>query len=80
MWCHLARPPEQSTEDADDDTPASRLVTSLVKYMLKAFPAKNKNVRLRSCQLIAILINGLPDLESVCFLVADRSDFSLCIL
>lgn len=50
-------------EEDDDDSPASRLVSSLLRHLLKGFNAKDKNIRLRCCQVVQMLINGLGELE-----------------
>lgn len=50
-------------DDEEADTPATRFVTILIRHLLRGFGAKNKNVRLRCCQTIALLINGLESLD-----------------
>ncbi|PWN36390.1 uncharacterized protein FA14DRAFT_146761 [Meira miltonrushii] len=54
---------DSEEEDEDADTPATRFVTILIRHLLRGFGAKNKNVRLRCCQTIALLINGLESLD-----------------
>lgn len=51
------------SEEEDADTPATRFVTILIRHLLRGFGAKNKNVRLRCCQTIALLINGLESID-----------------
>jgi hypothetical protein len=55
----------EDDEEEDEDTPASRLVTVVLKHLLKALPAKDKTVRFRACQLVAMMTNGLGELEYV---------------
>jgi condensin complex subunit 3 len=38
-------------------------VSILLKHLLRGFGAKNKAVRLRCCQAVALLINGLEAME-----------------
>lgn len=59
---------EQFRKDEDDDeveTPATRFVTILLKHLLKGFRAKNKIVRLRCCNLTALLIQNVDSIEYV---------------
>ncbi|GAA96442.1 uncharacterized protein L969DRAFT_62163 [Mixia osmundae IAM 14324] len=57
----------QEDEDEDQDGPASRLVNGLVKYLLRGFEAKNKTVRWRSVQIVALVLRALPDLDENLF-------------
>lgn len=62
----------QSTEDEDDeeeeeDTTATRFAALLIKHLLKGFASKDKNVRLRCCGCIALLVNGLEALDDSLF-------------
>lgn len=50
-------------EEDEEDTPATRFVNILLKHAIKGFAAKNKVVRLRACQTVALLINGLEAME-----------------
>lgn len=52
-------------EDDDEDTPASRLVSTLLKHLIKGFNAKDKIVRYRVVQIVAELIFSLGELEYV---------------
>ncbi|CAO1628711.1 unnamed protein product [Sympodiomycopsis kandeliae] len=54
---------EQDEEEEEEDTTATRFVNAMIKHALKGFPAKNKNVRLRSCQVIALLIHGVEAID-----------------
>ncbi|WFD36640.1 chromosome condensation complex Condensin, subunit G [Malassezia cuniculi] len=47
----------------DSDTPATRLVTILIKHLLKGFHAKDKNVRLRSCTCVSMLISTVEAVD-----------------
>ncbi|PWN30817.1 ARM repeat-containing protein [Jaminaea rosea] len=50
-------------DEEEEDTPATRFVTILLKHAIKGFSAKNKNVRLRCCQTVALLVNGLESMD-----------------
>lgn len=50
-------------DEDEDDTTATRFVNIMIKHALKGFAAKNKNVRLRCCQTIALLIHGLESMD-----------------
>jgi condensin complex subunit 3 len=52
----------QDDED-EEDTPATRFVSILIRHLLRGFAAKNKNVRLRCCQTTALLVNGLESMD-----------------
>ena len=58
---------ESEQEDEEEDGPASRLVASILTFLLKGFTAKNKIPRYRSVQLVALLISSLGEIESVSF-------------
>lgn len=63
------------TED-DDDTPASRFVSQLIKYLLKGFEAKDKNVRFRVLQIVTDMVSNLGEIEYVqVFTPFDRTSF-----
>lgn len=49
--------------DDDEDTPATRFTVILLKHLLRGFGAKNKAVRLRCCQTVVLLINGLESID-----------------
>lgn len=50
-------------ESEDADTPATRLVTILLKHLLKGFHAKDKNVRVRSCACVAALVQAVEAMD-----------------
>ncbi len=54
---------EEEEEEEEEDTTATRFVEILLKHLLRGFIAKNKAVRLRCCQLVALLVNGLESIE-----------------
>ncbi|KAB5594684.1 Condensin complex subunit 3 [Ceratobasidium theobromae] len=51
------------SDEEDDDTPASRFVTYLLKYVLQGFMAKDKNVRYRCVHIAAEMISGLGEID-----------------
>lgn len=56
----------EAVEDDDDvveETPASRFVARLLKWLLQGLSAKNKNVRYRCVQVIAEVISYLGFIE-----------------
>ncbi|CAE6436074.1 unnamed protein product [Rhizoctonia solani] len=54
---------EADSDEEDDDTPASRFVTYLLKYVLQGFMAKDKNVRYRCVHITAEMISGLGEID-----------------
>ena len=54
---------EEEDEEEEEDTPANRFVNILIKHLLRGFGAKDKNVRLRCCQAVALLISGLESID-----------------
>ncbi|CAE6447053.1 unnamed protein product [Rhizoctonia solani] len=54
---------EANSDEEDDDTPASRFVTYLIKYVLQGFMAKDKNVRYRCVHITAEMISGLGEID-----------------
>ncbi|EJC98308.1 uncharacterized protein FOMMEDRAFT_114496 [Fomitiporia mediterranea MF3/22] len=56
---------KQAAENGEDgdETPTSRFVTRLVKYLLKGFEAKDKNVRFRVLQIVAEIVSGLTEID-----------------
>ncbi|CAE6447886.1 unnamed protein product [Rhizoctonia solani] len=54
---------ETDSDEEDDDTPASRFVTYLLKYVLQGFMAKDKNVRYRCVHITAEMISGLGEID-----------------
>ncbi|EJU03066.1 ARM repeat-containing protein [Dacryopinax primogenitus] len=60
---------EQATDgDDDEDTPASRLIAFLLSHLLKGFEAKDKSVRYRCVQLVAMMISSLGELDEDLFM------------
>ncbi|KAG8741938.1 hypothetical protein FRC10_002249 [Ceratobasidium sp. 414] len=53
----------QEEDSDDDDTPASRFVTYLLRYLLQGFMAKDKNVRYRSVHITAEMVSGLGEID-----------------
>ncbi|CAE6456848.1 unnamed protein product, partial [Rhizoctonia solani] len=51
------------SDEEDDDTPASRFVTYLLKYVLQGFMVKDKNVRYRCVHITAEMISGLGEID-----------------
>ncbi|EPQ52389.1 chromosome condensation complex protein [Gloeophyllum trabeum ATCC 11539] len=51
--------------DADeyDDTPASRFASRMLKFLLKGFLAKDKNVRYRVVQILAEVVSHMGELD-----------------
>lgn len=59
----LAPDHQVDADEEEEDTTATRFVNILIKHALKGFAAKNKNVRLRCCQTVALLIHGLESMD-----------------
>lgn len=59
-------PPE---DDEDEDTFVSRFVSRLLKWILRGFLAKDKNVRYRSVFTVSEMILWLGQLECVYFII-----------
>ncbi|KZO96900.1 putative mitotic chromosome condensation-related protein [Calocera viscosa TUFC12733] len=64
----LSEKAEQPDNDEDEDTPASRLVAFLLSHLLKGFEAKDKSVRYRCVQLVALMISSLGELDEDLFM------------
>ncbi|KAJ2781905.1 chromosome condensation complex Condensin, subunit G [Coemansia javaensis] len=47
----------------DPDTAASRFVELLIKYLLQGFQAKEKLTRLRCCQIVAMSVTSLGEID-----------------
>ncbi|KAI5479984.1 condensin complex subunit 3 [Pseudohyphozyma bogoriensis] len=58
-----ARGDDEEDEDEEEDGPSTRLVSQLLAFLLKGFLAKNKVVRFRAVQLVALLINSLGEID-----------------
>ncbi|KAI0092243.1 nuclear condensing complex subunit [Irpex rosettiformis] len=52
-----------SRDNEESDTPVSRFVADLLKFLLKGFQAKDKNVRFRSVSTVAELVSHLGELD-----------------
>lgn len=55
----------EQAQQSSDDTPGTRFVAILLKHLLKGFRAKDKNVRLRACGCVALLMNVVESMEYV---------------
>ncbi|KAI3620593.1 hypothetical protein CBS9595_002560 [Malassezia furfur] len=55
-----------------DDTPGTRFVTILLKHLLKGFRGKDKNVRLRCCSCVALLVNVVESIDFLLERITDR--------
>lgn len=53
----------QRMQTKTEDTPGTRFVAILLKHLLKGFRAKDKNVRLRCCSCVALLVNVVESIE-----------------
>ncbi|WFD43046.1 chromosome condensation complex Condensin, subunit G [Malassezia psittaci] len=53
----------QRNQKRADDTPGTRFVAILLKHLLKGLRAKDKNVRLRCCSCIALLVNVVESID-----------------
>ncbi|WFD01441.1 chromosome condensation complex Condensin, subunit G [Malassezia obtusa] len=53
----------QRAERRTEDTPGTRFVAILLKHLLKGFRAKDKNVRLRCCSSVALLVNVVESID-----------------
>ncbi|KAJ2737524.1 chromosome condensation complex Condensin, subunit G [Coemansia sp. Cherry 401B] len=50
-------------EDADMDTASSRFAELLIKYLLQGFQAKEKQIRMRCCQIVAMSVTSLGEID-----------------
>ncbi|KAJ1791222.1 chromosome condensation complex Condensin, subunit G [Coemansia sp. RSA 1807] len=53
----------EDDEDLDVDTASSRFVELLIKYLLQGFQAKEKLTRLRCCQIVAMSVTSLGEID-----------------
>ncbi|KAL0097912.1 hypothetical protein J3Q64DRAFT_1078725 [Phycomyces blakesleeanus] len=64
-----SKEPKEIVNDGDDmegeETVSSRFVEHLMRHLIKGLMAKNKTVRLRSCQVVALSVNSLGEIEYV---------------
>ncbi|KAL5523222.1 YCG1_1 [Sanghuangporus sanghuang] len=49
--------------EEDDETPTSRFVSRLIRYLLKGFEAKDKNVRFRVLQFVAEVSENMGEID-----------------
>ncbi|EGO04008.1 hypothetical protein SERLA73DRAFT_102367 [Serpula lacrymans var. lacrymans S7.3] len=70
---HVAHPSDPSTssitDDEDDDTPASRFVARLLKWLSQGFAAKNKVVRFRTVSIVSEMIFSLGAIDEDAYTV-----------
>jgi len=52
-------------ESDDEDSLSSRFVHRLLTHLMRGLKAKDKNIRMRVCQLIAESISAIQDIEWV---------------
>ncbi|KAJ2162359.1 chromosome condensation complex Condensin, subunit G [Coemansia sp. RSA 552] len=53
----------EGDDEADVDTASSRFVELLIKYLLQGFQAKEKPTRLRCCQIVAMSVTSLGEID-----------------
>ena len=54
---------DEEVEETEESLAAGRFVEMFLKHLLKGIDAKEKFVRLRVCQLIALAMNSLHEIE-----------------
>lgn len=54
---------EDEDDEDDEETISSRFVGSLLRHLLKGFTAKGIFVRTRCCQIIALSISSMGEIE-----------------
>src|SRR5271155_3387319 len=54
---------EDEVEETEESLAAGRFVETFLRHLLKGIDAKEKFVRLRVCQLIALAMNSLHEIE-----------------
>lgn len=60
------RSDEEEDDEEEDETPESRFTNHLLRWLLRGFPAKDKNVRFRCCQLVTMLITNGKAINMEC--------------
>ncbi|KZT57283.1 putative mitotic chromosome condensation-related protein [Calocera cornea HHB12733] len=65
---HFLAAEQPENADDDEDTPASRLTVFLLSHLLRGFEAKDKSVRYRCVQLVALMISSLGELDEDLFM------------
>lgn len=65
MWADLSQDAEKNNDDDDDDedTPFSRFISRLLKYLSNGFGAKSKIVRYRCMSFLSEIIAHIGELE-----------------
>jgi condensin complex subunit 3 len=53
----------EEVEETDESLAAGRFVEMFLRHLLKGIDAKEKFVRLRVCQLIALAMNSMGEIE-----------------
>jgi condensin complex subunit 3 len=54
---------EEEVEETEESLAAGRFVEMFLRHLLKGIDAKEKFVRLRVCQLIALAMNSMGEIE-----------------
>jgi hypothetical protein len=54
---------DDEAEETEEIAAASQFVETVLKYLLQGIDVKEKFVRLRVCQLIALAMNSLGEIE-----------------
>lgn len=54
---------EEDDDEEDIETVSSRLVEKLLRHLLRGFTAKLNNVRTRCCQIVALSIGSMGEIE-----------------
>jgi len=55
----------QINDEEENETFINRFIYSLINYLLKGISSSNKIVRFRVCQLIALSLDTVTEMESV---------------
>ncbi|KAI8454387.1 nuclear condensing complex subunit [Phakopsora pachyrhizi] len=58
---------KSSQKDSSDQSPISRFLLHVIKYLNRGFEAKNKIVRYRCCQILAYVVSGLEEIDDSLF-------------
>ncbi|CAN6674321.1 condensin complex subunit 3 [Trichomonascus vanleenenianus] len=66
---------QEGQQEADDDSVATRFVEYFIRHLLRGIEAKDKVVRFRVCQLIAVTVNHLGEITDDLF---DAIKYNLC--
>ncbi len=57
----------ESDEEEDGETVSTRFIDSLINHLLRGLDAKDKIVRYRACQFIAVIIGSLGEMDDALF-------------